>query len=83
MKEKTEGKQILQTGDFEKMFMPGLAIDAVIFGFHKNQLKILLLEYENTNLFALPGGFIKKDESLNDAAGRTVYDRTSLENVYL
>ena len=73
----------LQADDFEKLFMSGLAIDAVIFGFHENQLKILLLEYENTNLFALPGGFIKKDESLNDAARRTLFDRTSLQNIYL
>lgn len=73
----------LQAEDFEKMFMPGLAIDAVIFGFHENQLKILLLEYENTNLFALPAGFIKKDESLNDAAKRTLFERTSLANIYL
>lgn len=63
--------------------MPGLTIDAVIFGFHENQLKILLLKYENTNLLALPGGFIKKVENLNDAARRTLYDRTSLKNIYL
>jgi hypothetical protein len=81
--ELTQGKTILQASDFEKMFMPGLAIDAVIFGFHKNQLKILLLEYENTDLFALPGGFIKKNENLNDAARRMLYDRTSLKNIYL
>ena len=69
--------------DFEKMFMPGLAIDAVIFGFHENQLKILLLEYENTNLFALPAGFIKKDESLKDAAKRILFERTCLQNIDL
>ncbi|MCW3082240.1 MAG: hydrolase [Segetibacter sp.] len=84
MKQKqVAGKQALEADDFEKMFMPGLAIDTVIFGFHENQLKILLLEYENTNLFALPGGFIKKDENLADAARRTLSDRTSLENIYL
>ncbi|GEO12239.1 NUDIX hydrolase [Segetibacter aerophilus] len=77
------GKQELGADDFEKMFMPGLAIDTVIFGFHENQLKILLLEYENTNLFALPGGFIKKDENLDDAARRTLLDRTSLKDIYL
>ena len=76
-------KKLLQADDFEKMFMPGIAIDTVIFGFHENRLKILLLEYENTDLFALPGGFIKKDENLNHAARRTLLDRTSLENIYL
>ncbi|MCW3113829.1 MAG: hydrolase [Segetibacter sp.] len=80
---KSTQRQELKADDFEKLFMPGLAIDAVIFGFHENQLKILLLEYENTNLWALPGGFIKKDESLNDAARRTTFDRTGLQNIYL
>lgn len=83
IQEQTEEKQTLQADDFEKLFLPGLSIDAVIFGFHENLLKILLLEYENTDLFALPGGFIKKIENLNDAARRTLQDRTSLKNIYL
>ena len=40
----------------------GIAIDAVIFGFHENQLKVLLIEYKRTGLFALPGGFIREME---------------------
>lgn len=63
--------------------LPGLAIDAVIFGFHQNQLKILLLEYKNTGLFALPGGFIREEEDLNDAASRTLVERTGLKDIYL
>ncbi len=31
-------------------YLPGLAMDFVIFGFDQYQLKILLLEYRNTNL---------------------------------
>ena len=64
-------------------FLPGLAIDAVIFGFHQNQLKILLLEYRNTGLLALPGGFIQSDENLNDAARRILAKRTGLHDIYL
>lgn len=64
-------------------FLPGLAIDSVIFGFHQNQLKILLLEYRNTGLLALPGGFIQSDENLDDAARRILADRTGLRNIYL
>lgn len=64
-------------------FLPGLAIDLVIFGFHQHQLKILLLEYRNTNLLALPGGFIQEDEDLNDAARRVLADRTGLTDIYL
>lgn len=64
-------------------FLPGLAIDAVIFGFHENQLKILLLEYQNTGLFALPVGFIQEEEDLNDAARRALTERTGLHDIYL
>lgn len=64
-------------------FLPGLAIDMVIFGFHQNQLKVLLLEYQNTNLFALPAGFIREHESLNDAARRSLAQRTGLHDIYL
>ncbi|GAB3909938.1 NUDIX domain-containing protein [Larkinella knui] len=64
-------------------FLPGLAMDFVIFGFHQNQLKILLLDYRNTDLFALPGGFIRQNENLNDAARRVLAERTSLTDIYL
>ncbi len=64
-------------------YLPGLAIDLVIFGFHRNQLKILLLEYQNTGLFALPAGFIKETENLNDAARRALAERTGLRDIYL
>ena len=64
-------------------YLPGLAIDLVIFGFHHNQLKILLLEYENTGLFALPAGFIKKEEDLNYAAQRALTERTGLQGIFL
>lgn len=66
-----------------KGFIHGLAVDAVIFGFHQNQLKVLLLEYKSTGLFALPGGFIREEENLNDAATRVVNQRTGLHDIYL
>lgn len=64
-------------------FLPSLAIDTVIFGFHEGQLKILLLEYKNTNWLALPGGFVRETENLNDAARRVLAERTSLQGIYL
>lgn len=64
-------------------YLPGLAIDLVIFGFHDKQLKVLLLAYENTSLFALPAGFIKTEEDLNEAARRALAERTGLHNIYL
>jgi ADP-ribose pyrophosphatase YjhB (NUDIX family) len=63
--------------------MPGLSVDNVIFGFHENQLKVLLLESRSRKEWMLPGGFIRKDESVDDAAARILYDRTGLRKVYL
>ena len=38
--------------DFESLYLPGIAVDTVIFGFHEGQLMVLLLKYENTNSFS-------------------------------
>ena len=70
-------------GESESGFLPGLAIDAVIFGFHEKQLRILILEYRNTGLFALPGGFITESEDLDAAARRILSERTGLNDIYL
>lgn len=64
-------------------FVPNLSFDSVIFGFNGKLLKILILEYHNTGLFALPGGFVKIDQSLDDAVKEGVKERTGLNNVYL
>jgi hypothetical protein len=82
MKKQAPKKQ-WESADFEKAFLPGLSIDSVIFGFHDNKMMVLLLQYKNTNSFALPGGFIFKHEDVNDAAKRILQDRTSLSNIYL
>ena len=65
------------------MLLPSISIDCVIFGFHDNQLKILLLKYKNTDCYALPGGFINQDENLEDAAARVLEERTGLKDIYL
>ena len=72
-----------ETNETGAGFITDLAIDAVIFGFHDKQLKVLLVEYKHTGLFALPGGFIREKENLNDAAKRIVSERTGLENIFL
>lgn len=64
-------------------YMPGIAVDCVIFGYHQHELKILILEYKNSGLFALPGGFIYRDEDLDQAAQRVLQERTSLSDIFL
>ncbi|WP_337044306.1 NUDIX hydrolase [Emticicia sp. 17c] len=67
----------------EKEYLPHIAFDSVIFGFSENKLKILIMKYHNTGLFALPGGFVRRDENLNDAVRRGLKERTGLDNIYL
>ncbi len=63
--------------------LPHVAYDAVIFGFSGSQLKILLLEYHNTGLFALPGGFVSRGEDLDLSVSRGVQARTGLDKLFL
>jgi 8-oxo-dGTP diphosphatase len=60
-----------------------LSIDGVIFGFHQNQLNVLLLRWKGTNEWSLPGGFIQKMESVDAAAHRIMQERTGLGKLYL
>lgn len=63
--------------------MPQLSIDCVVFGFHDNVLKILLLKMKHVDAWALPGGFIYKEEAVEAAAGRILKERTGLDEVFL
>ncbi|MDQ1089106.1 MULTISPECIES: NrtR DNA-binding winged helix domain-containing protein [unclassified Siphonobacter] len=67
----------------ENPYIPQLSLDCVIFGFHASQLKVLVLRFKNSDFFALPGGFIRQDEDLNEAAQRVLMERTGLTEVYL
>ena len=63
-----------------------VAVDCIIFGFDKNQLRLLLtkraMEPEKGN-WSLIGGFVGKNESLDDAATRVLYKLTGLKNIYI
>ena len=64
-------------------FLPHISIDCVIFGFHDNQLKVLLLEWKDSLRWSLPGGFILKDEDIDQAATTILLKRTGLEKIHL
>jgi len=63
-----------------------LALDCIIFGFDNEDLNILLIkrnfEPEKGN-WSLMGGFLKKVETLDEAAQRVLYHLTGLKNVYM
>jgi len=64
-------------------FLNHISLDCVVFGFHENQLKVLLLRMKKTNEWALPGGFVRVDETMEVAASRVLKERTGLDNIFL
>lgn len=66
-----------------KTFLTNLVIDCAIFGYHQNQLKILLGRWKGLNGLGLPGGFVKKNEPLSQAADRILKEKTGLDNIFL
>jgi ADP-ribose pyrophosphatase YjhB (NUDIX family) len=74
-------KAFLEKGD--KIYQPGISVDCVILGFHENELKLLLLNIEQINQWALPGGFIKKNETIENAAYRVLQERTGVKDIFL
>ncbi|SFQ64772.1 NUDIX hydrolase [Hymenobacter arizonensis] len=64
-------------------FLPHLSIDCVIFGYHDQQLKILLIRYHDQEHWSLPGGYVERQEGLTAAAHRILSEKTQLTNLYL
>ncbi len=65
-------------------FIHQLSIDCVIFGYKEKELKVLVPKIKlSKELWALPGGFIQQDESIDEAAQRILQERTGLRDIYL
>ena len=64
---------------------PSVTVDVVIFSLVQDELQVLLIKRlaaPFANMWAIPGSFIKMDESLEKAAVRTLADETGVEYVY-
>jgi ADP-ribose pyrophosphatase YjhB (NUDIX family) len=81
VKTEKELQEFIKSGN--QIYMPGLTIDCVIFGYHDQQLKVLLGRYKGLNGYGLPGGYVKKTELLSVAAKRILKEKTALDNLYL
>ena len=65
---------------------PSVTVDIVIFTIQNEELKMLLARRKHwpyKNRWAIPGGFVKIKESLDDAAKRELYEETNVKDVYL
>ena len=63
-----------------------LAVDCIIFGFDKEELKILLVQRDfepEKGKWSLIGGFLKKEENLDEAAIRVLHHLTGLNEIYM
>lgn len=62
-----------------------VAVDAIVFGYQHNQLYVLLIQQKfgtQESYWALPGGLVKNDESLQDAVKRELKEETNVTVTY-
>src|SRR5580692_3456122 len=81
MKSLSELQEFLKDGYLK--YLPHLSIDCAIFGYHEGELKLLLVKNKIIPHWCLPGGFIKREEGLDEAAGRISKERTGIKNLFL
>ena len=63
-----------------------LSVDCIIFGFDEGKLKILIGKRKmdpGRGEWSLYGGFVRSDESVDDAASRTLFELTGLRNLFM
>src|SRR5438874_6230507 len=63
-----------------------LTVDCVVFGFDEAELKVLLIQRGLAPFkgkWALPGGFVRVEETVDAAARRELAEETGLKDVFL
>ena len=93
----SDEKEFLKSYNIKKYEQPSAAADIAVFtvknipddNYRKldgKKLCLLMIKRGKppfTDHFALPGGFAKKDETVDDTALRELFEETSVENIYL
>ena len=63
-----------------------LSVDCIIFGFDNKKLKVLIGRRKmdpGRGEWSLYGGFVNANESVDDAATRTLFELTGMRNIYM
>ena len=63
-----------------------VSVDCIIFGFDEGHLRVLIGKRQmdpGRGEWSLYGGFVGPDESVDDAASRTLFELTGLRNLYM
>lgn len=72
--------------DPNKYERPSVAVDVVMMRIHQKDLQVLLIKRRSwpfEGMWAIPGGFVEIDESLEDAAKRELQEETGVQDVYI
>jgi 8-oxo-dGTP diphosphatase len=77
-----------QDYDVNRYERPSVTVDIVIFTLRQGELQVLLVQRKHwpyQGMWAIPGGFVRMDESLEDAARRELSEETGLDDpdIYL
>lgn len=89
-------REFLEAYDANKYPSMAVTVDSVIFGITKEEpddyrklakqsLKVLLIkrnEYPYMDFYSLPGGFVGKNETMEDTLKRTLVNKTGLDDIY-
>ncbi|MBR3889169.1 NUDIX hydrolase [bacterium] len=63
-----------------------ITVDTVILTLKDNDLQVLLVRRDNEpfkDKWAIPGGYVKMSENLDDAALRVLKEKTNVDNIYI
>jgi 8-oxo-dGTP diphosphatase len=74
------------TGYYKEHSKVWVSVDCIVFGFEEKKLKLLIGKRQmdpGRGEWSLYGGFVRADESLNDAANRVLCELTGLSKLYM
>src|SRR3989338_4733181 len=72
--------------ELKRRFRYPISVDSVIFGYTEGELKVALIERKKppfVGMWAIPGGFMEGDETVEETARRELKEETGIEKVYL
>ena len=79
-------QQYLSQYDPSQFEHPSVTVDILIFTVKDRKLHLLLIrrnEHPFMGKWAIPGGFLRMDESADEAAARRIREETGVENIHL
>ncbi len=65
-----------------EQYLRNVSVDNVIFGYHDKELKVLLQQPFAASKWTVTGGYIKRTETIEQAANRIALTRTGLDNLF-